>query len=167
MNTVLPSVLWHCRFGVVKCIRPVKKYEWWFAGLVICLQHAANDCMLSSWCRCYPIISCFTKIQIGLTLPRLSWKRGRWMGVCVSCLSVVNTECCFVYRTQVSLVLWRSWGLVGVWWTDECRDREIPPASLWHCSCCIWAAHSWLHVCHWSRKQGPVSAGISGQTTTD
>jgi len=39
--------------------------------------------------HCDPIISCFIKIQTGYNLsgaglPRLSWKRGWWMGVCLS-----------------------------------------------------------------------------------
>ena len=36
-----PSVLWHCRLGVRKIIRPVK-IEWWGAGVVICLKQGAN-----------------------------------------------------------------------------------------------------------------------------
>jgi len=40
------------------------------------------SCMSSSWCHCYPVISCFVKIQSSLTfsgagLLRLFWKRGR------------------------------------------------------------------------------------------
>ena len=35
-------------------------------------------CILSSWCHCHPIISCFSKIQNGLPLlARLSWIKGR------------------------------------------------------------------------------------------
>ena len=36
--------------------------------LAICLQRGANDLhMWSSSCHCHPIISCFVKIQTGLT----------------------------------------------------------------------------------------------------
>ena len=66
MIRALPSVLWDCSLGVGKSIRPVK-IEWQSAGVVICLQRDAND-LQSSWCHCHPIISCFVKIQNGLTL---------------------------------------------------------------------------------------------------
>ena len=39
----LPSVLWHCWLGVRKSIWFVKKFEWWGAGMVICLERGAND----------------------------------------------------------------------------------------------------------------------------
>ena len=53
--------------GARKSIRPVKNWvnevlEWlslWSKVQMICLW--------SSWCHCHPIISCFIKIQIGLT----------------------------------------------------------------------------------------------------
>ena len=38
-----PSVLWQCRLGDRKSIRPVK-IEWWGAGVVICLKRGA-DCL--------------------------------------------------------------------------------------------------------------------------
>ena len=41
----LPSVIWHCWLGGRKGIRPVKKTEWWGAGVVSCLQRGA-DCLL-------------------------------------------------------------------------------------------------------------------------
>ena len=37
------SVLWYCRLGVRKSIRPVK-IEWWSVGVVICLERGA-DCL--------------------------------------------------------------------------------------------------------------------------
>ena len=39
----LPSVLWHCWFGIRKSIRPAK-IEWWGVGVVICLKQGA-DCL--------------------------------------------------------------------------------------------------------------------------
>jgi len=44
-----------------------KKIEWWGAGVVICLGKVQMICIWSSWCYYHPIISCFIKIQIGLT----------------------------------------------------------------------------------------------------
>ena len=47
-----------------------QKTEWWGAGVVICLDweyEMQMICIWSSWCHCHLIISCFIKIQIGLT----------------------------------------------------------------------------------------------------
>jgi len=72
-----------------------KKIEWWGAGILICLQQGADDLHIwSSWCHCHPI-SCFIKIQIGLTLSgpslrRLSWKK-RPFGVCLK--HTLNQTC--------------------------------------------------------------------------
>jgi len=52
----LPSVLWHCWFGVTKSISGLQKIEWWDVGVVTCIW--------SSWCHCHP---CFIEIQICLT----------------------------------------------------------------------------------------------------
>jgi len=67
---MLPSVLWHHSLDIRKSIRTAKRTKWWGAGVVICLQQGANDLHIwSSWCHCHchPIISCFIKIQAGLT----------------------------------------------------------------------------------------------------
>jgi len=42
-----------------------KIFEWWGAGMVICLEQSAI-CRWSSWYHCQYIISCFIKIQNGL-----------------------------------------------------------------------------------------------------
>ena len=47
LTTPVPSVLWRCWLG----IQPVKKTEWWGAGIVICLERSA-DCIWPSWCHC-------------------------------------------------------------------------------------------------------------------
>jgi len=39
----LPSVLWCCWLGSRKGMQPVKNMEWWGAGVVVCLEQAAND----------------------------------------------------------------------------------------------------------------------------
>ena len=36
----VPSVLWHCRLGIEKSVRPVE-IEWWGVGVVICLELGA------------------------------------------------------------------------------------------------------------------------------
>jgi len=40
-----------------------KQYEWWGAGMVICLEQFA------SWCHCHPIISCFSLTFLVLAYP--------------------------------------------------------------------------------------------------
>ena len=62
-----PSVQWRCWLGVRKSIWPVK-IEWWGASMVICLEWAANDTHGPADGTDSPIISCFIKIQTGLTL---------------------------------------------------------------------------------------------------
>jgi len=49
----------------MKGIRPVKT-EWWFAGVVICLERGA-DLHMAQLMPLPVIVSCFCKIQIGLT----------------------------------------------------------------------------------------------------
>ena len=63
----VPSVLWRCWLCSRKSIRPVKKHEWWGAGMVICLERCAELHMA----QLMPLpltVSCFSKIQIGLPL---------------------------------------------------------------------------------------------------
>jgi len=34
-----------------------KKFQWWGAGVIICLEQGEMICIWSSWCHCHPIIS--------------------------------------------------------------------------------------------------------------
>ena len=61
------QVLWRCWLGSRKGIRPVKKTEWWGAGMVICLQRGA-DLHMAQLMPLPLTVSCFSKIQIGFTL---------------------------------------------------------------------------------------------------
>ena len=61
----MPSVLWHCWLGGRKGIRPVKT-EWWGAGVVICLERGA-DLHMAQLMPLPLTVSCFSKIQIGVT----------------------------------------------------------------------------------------------------
>jgi len=55
-----PSVLWHnCWLRVRKSIRLVKNEGWGASDLQFCTW--------SSWCNCHSIVTCFIKIQTGLT----------------------------------------------------------------------------------------------------
>ena len=48
-----------------------KKLEWWSAGVVICLEQGA-DLHMSQLMPLPLVVSCFSKIQIGFTLYRLT-----------------------------------------------------------------------------------------------
>ena len=58
---LVPSVLWRCWLGGRKGIRPVKKLEWWGAGVVICLQRDA-DLHVAQLMPLPLTVACFTKI---------------------------------------------------------------------------------------------------------
>jgi len=60
----MPSVLSRCWLGGRKGIRPVKKTEWWGAGVVVCLEQGADLHMA----QLMPLtVSCYSKTQIGFT----------------------------------------------------------------------------------------------------
>ena len=90
---VWPSVLCRCWLGAMKSIRPVKN---WVMRCWCGYPSAARwFCIWSSWCHCHPDISCFIKIQIGLTfwcrLTRLSWKEAiKRVTVCNKLLSLLS-----------------------------------------------------------------------------
>jgi len=92
---LLPSALWQCWLGVRKSIRPLKKLSNQMAWLSV-WSEMQMIYIWSSWCHCHPIISCFTKIQIGLTFllpalpgcPRKDVLSGRlsvlaWLKTCI------------------------------------------------------------------------------------
>ena len=58
-------MLWRCWLGGRKGIRPVKT-EWCGAGVVICLERGA-DLHMAQLMPLPLIVSCFSKIQIGVT----------------------------------------------------------------------------------------------------
>jgi len=62
---VFRSVLWCCWLGGRKGIWPVKT-EWWGVGMVICLERGA-DLHMAQLMSLPLTVSCFSKIQIGLT----------------------------------------------------------------------------------------------------
>jgi len=52
--------------GSKKGIQPVKKLEWWGAGMVICLEQGA-DLHMAQLMPLPLTVSCFCKIQTGVT----------------------------------------------------------------------------------------------------
>jgi len=77
--TSVPSVHWHCWLGGRKGIRPVKKTEWWGAGVVIFLERGA-DFHMAQLIPLPLIVSRFYKIQIGFTflVPAQLGSPGQW-----------------------------------------------------------------------------------------
>ena len=59
-------MLWRCWLGGRKGIRPVKNFESWGAGMVICLERGA-DLHMAQLIPLPLTISCSSKIQIGFT----------------------------------------------------------------------------------------------------
>ena len=84
----VPSVLWCCWLGGRKGIRPVKNFEWWGAGVIICLERDA-DMHMAQMMPLPLTVSCFSKIQIGFTflvpahLGSLVPEKGPLNGVCI------------------------------------------------------------------------------------
>ena len=66
-NLYPPSVLWRCWLGGRKGIRPVKNFEWWGAGIVICLEWDA-DLHMDQLMPLPLTISCFSKSRLVLPL---------------------------------------------------------------------------------------------------
>jgi len=65
LHCLLPSVLWRCRLGGRKGIRPVKT-EWWCVLAWLSIWSEVQTCMA----QLMPLpltVSCFSKIQIGFT----------------------------------------------------------------------------------------------------
>jgi len=63
---------------------PACKIEWWGAGVVICLQRRTNDLHMV---YCHSIISCFIKIQNGLTFLVPAYPvAAKWQSVSRICL---------------------------------------------------------------------------------
>jgi len=61
--SVMPSVCWHCWLVWHKEHSTCKN---WVVGLSV-WSGVQIICTWSSWCQCHRVISCFFKIQIGLT----------------------------------------------------------------------------------------------------
>ena len=77
-QSVLPSVFWHCWVGMRKSIQPVKLSDKMLMWLSVWreVQIIWIICTWSSCCHCHPVVSCFIKIQIGLTFLVLAFLAG-------------------------------------------------------------------------------------------
>jgi len=83
-----PCIRWGTFSTLTVLIGHQEEHCAWDAGMVICLEWGADDCIWSCWCHSHSII----KIQIGLTflMPASQCCPGKevveWLSVCV-CLS--------------------------------------------------------------------------------
>jgi len=75
--------------GGRKGIRPVKKLEWWGAGVVICLEQGA-DLHMAQLMPLPLTVSCFSKIQIGFTFLVPAHLEKWALNVCVCVYFFVN-----------------------------------------------------------------------------
>jgi len=102
-----PSVLWRCWLGGSKSIRPIKKPDWWGAGVIICLQWGANDLHTVQLIPLSPHCLCFKKINNGFILlvpayPGCHGKRPLNECCCFCCFTFCTTatEWCFQVNSQ-------------------------------------------------------------------
>ena len=146
----LPSVLWRCWLDSRNGIWPLKKLEWWGAGMVICLERGADLHVA----QLLPLtVSCFSKIQVGFTflVPAHSGSPGqravKWACVCV-CLSfwltlpweVLSTywycpsRPSVVFLTSVHLALFLALSLSpGNSLVSSWCDYSMLSSLLWRC----------------------------------
>jgi len=90
-------------------IQPVKKHEWWGAGMVICLERNA-DLHMAQLMPMPLTVSCFSKVQIGFTFlvlahPGSPGQRAvKRVCVCVYIYIKLNTGC----KCTVVLIIFKA-----------------------------------------------------------
>ena len=97
-------VLWRCWLGGRKGIRPVKNFEWWGTGMVICLERGA-DLHVAVLMSLPLTVSCFSKIQIGFTLLVPAHPGSPGKGPLNGCVCV----CVPVMMSLISYLLLDTW----------------------------------------------------------
>jgi len=126
------SVLWRCWLGGRKGIRPVKKTEWWDAGVVMCLDQGADMHMaqLMATAAHYLLLRW---IQIGFTflvLPLWCWltwvvldkiQEGRKTVVCVCAFyyEIINDGRFCLQPDSLLMLLSHSLYFDGFWVTCQ------------------------------------------------
>jgi len=82
--------------GRQECHPACKKTEWWDAGVVICLEQGA-DLHMTQLIPLPLTVSCFSKIQIGLSFWYRLTRAVKWVCVCAcvrACVCVCAEICC-------------------------------------------------------------------------
>jgi len=99
----LLSVLWRCWLGGRKGIRPVKKTEWWGAG-VLFVWSKVQTCILPSWCHRHSLS--LASVKSRLVLPfryRLTRVVPEKRAVKRVCVCVCVCACYFVSEAAVKM----------------------------------------------------------------
>jgi len=120
----MPSELWHCWLGVRKNLQ--KRVMRCWCSYFVCSK-VQMTCIWSSWCHCHPIVSCFIKIQTGLTFfvpayPGFHGKEAiKWQPVCLQWPKrVLQIQCLFHWLlTAINKTIL----LYAVIWHKWCRCR--------------------------------------------
>jgi len=143
-------MLRHCRLGIRKRIWPVKKLSSEVLAWLSVWSEVQMICMWSSWCHCHPIISCSSKIRIGLTLtfrlpsyPGCPGKRAiKWVYVCpymhttspsppvdnVWAMRIARRTRAKIVRTVLCCVVYNS---CAQWYSHTCEQFLKLNVSLW------------------------------------
>jgi len=128
-------VLWRCWLGSRKGIWPAKKTEWWDAGVVICLERGA-DLHIVQLMSLPLTVSCFSKIQIGLTflVPAHRGSPGqravRRARVCVCVTHQKHAAMCPETPYRLYLLFRRRWPLRDRLLATDGPERCITPLSV-------------------------------------
>jgi len=141
--------------GGRKGIRPVKKLEWWGAGMVICLERGA-DLHMAQMMSLPLTVSCFSKIQIGFTflVPAHPGSPGKGpLNGCV-CVCVYENLCndwCHSCIGQLHNSHWTPQRRQS--YTHEVAASHLvsPSRPLFHqpvCLCREFSFHCWTDVAH-------------------
>ena len=102
-----PLVIWRCWLGIRKSIRRGKKLSDEVLAWLSVWSEVQIICMWSSWCHCHSIVSCFIKIQIGLTFLVPTYPG------CPGKEAVRRASVSVVHLMKFILCLWAPCGLRG------------------------------------------------------
>jgi len=136
---LLPSVTWCCRFGGRKGIRPVKKTEWWGAGVVICLEWGADLHTAQLMPHCHSHSLSLASVKSRLVLPfwyrltRVVPDKGPFSGCVCDCVF-------FYFSVEVVLLLINRC-------SSESKEFYLPCScidTVMHCVVCV-ISPSWLY----------------------
>ena len=149
-------MLWHCWLGLRKSIRP-EKNDWWGVGVVICVERGADYLHMVQLMPLHPktpssLASFKSRLVFPFcaSLPRLSWKRGRWivnvgsssdhvpceywLGLVADCrVCVCVCVCVCVWLAGWLACRWRAWSVgerAGQVDKDALRLRRTEHAEL-------------------------------------
>ena len=144
----MPSVPWRCWLGGRKGIRPVKKLEWWGAGLKIfknsfpVWSEVVQTSTWPSWCHCHPLSLASAESPIGFAfwyrLTHVVPEKRPITCVCVCVLFCLQFIGCFLLQVGRQLQCWqccrakvtrlRRCRRTTYWWTQWQRRMKMSVA---------------------------------------